>query len=287
MSSPAAEIEHLREEIRHHDHKYYVEAAPEISDLEYDRLLNRLKELEAAHPELVTPDSPTQRIGDQPVTVLKPVEHRLPMMSIDNTYSVEELRKYGERIAKLLPGEEVDWVVELKIDGVAVSVTYDDGLLQQAATRGNGRIGDDITHNIRTVLGVPLQADGQARAAAAGSARRSLHDQSRPGAAERGADAAKGWRLTPTPATWRPGHPPAGPADLRLAEAAAVLPRRRHVRRHQGHESHGVSRRDQELRSRSHAAREEFSQLRRGRRALRGADRASCTSWISRSTAWC
>src|SRR5687768_440336 len=161
MPSPAAEIERLREEIRRHDHKYYVEAVPEISDLEYDRLLSRLKELETAHAELITPDSPTQRIGDQPVAALNPVGHRRPMMSIDNTYSVEELRKYGDRIEKLLPGEPIEWVVELKIDGVAVNVTYVDGRLEQAATRGNGRIGDDITHNIRTVLGVPLKLAGK------------------------------------------------------------------------------------------------------------------------------
>jgi DNA ligase (NAD+) len=158
---PAAEIAKLRDEIRYHDRKYYVEAAPEISDGEYDRLMDRLKELEAAHPELITPDSPTRRIGDQPISSLTAVTHRLPMLSIDNTYSVEELRKYFDRIAKLLPGEEIEWVVELKIDGVAASVTYVDGLLTQAATRGDGRVGDDITHNIRTVLGVPLRLHGE------------------------------------------------------------------------------------------------------------------------------
>lgn len=162
MSKRAAdEIERLRREIRHHDRLYYVVAQPEISDLEYDRLIERLKQLEAEHPELVTADSPTQRIGDQPVSSLKPVEHRVPMLSIENTYSLEELRSYGTRIGKLLPGEQVGWVVELKIDGVAVSVTYEHGLLVSAATRGNGRVGDDITHNIRTVLGVPLRLEGR------------------------------------------------------------------------------------------------------------------------------
>jgi DNA ligase (NAD+) len=151
------EVEELRRQIRHHDRKYYVEAAPEISDTQYDRLLERLKKFEADHPQLVTPDSPTQRVGDQPVDSLSPVTHRVPMLSIDNTYSVDELRAYGQRIAKLLPGEPIEWVVELKIDGVAVSVTYQDGLLTQGATRGNGRVGDNITHNLRTVLGVPLR----------------------------------------------------------------------------------------------------------------------------------
>ena len=157
----AAQIEALRQQIRHHDRKYYVEAAPEINDRQYDQLLQQLKTLEAAHPELITPDSPTQRVGDQPVDHLESVEHRLPMMSIDNTYSVDELRSYGRRIEKLLPGETVEWVVELKVDGVAVSVTYVDGELRQAATRGNGRVGDDITHNIRTVADVPLRLSGR------------------------------------------------------------------------------------------------------------------------------
>ena len=156
----ASEIAKLREEIRHHDRKYYVEAAPEISDREYDRLVERLKELEAAHPELVTPDSPTQRVGDAPVDHLAPVTHRAPMLSIDNTYSLDEHRKYAARVERLLPGETMEWVVELKIDGVAVSLTYEEGRLVQGATRGNGRVGDDITHNIRTLADVPLRLAG-------------------------------------------------------------------------------------------------------------------------------
>jgi DNA ligase (NAD+) len=158
--SPAEEIARLREEIRYHDRKYYAEAAPEISDLEYDRLVERLKKLEAAHRELVTPDSPTQRVGDQPVEGLRQVEHRIPMLSIENTYSIDELKKFGERTAKLLPGEKIDWVVELKIDGVAVALIYEDGLLVRGVTRGNGRVGDDVTHNVRTVGGVPLRLVG-------------------------------------------------------------------------------------------------------------------------------
>lgn len=160
-SDPAAEIARLREEIRRHDRKYYVEAAPEITDLQYDRLIDRLKRLEAEHPELATPDSPTRRIGDQPVEGLEQVEHRVPMLSIDNTYSLDELKKYHERTAKLLAGEPIEWVVELKIDGVAVSLLYEDGLLARGVTRGNGRVGDDITHNIRTIRGVPLRLAGK------------------------------------------------------------------------------------------------------------------------------
>ena len=161
MKGFAAEIATLRDQIRRHDYKYYVEAAPEISDREYDKLLERLKQLEAAHPELVTPDSPTQRIGDQPVSELPQVEHRVPMLSIENTYSLEELKSFGARTAKLLAGEDIEWVVELKVDGVAVSLVYEDGLLVQGITRGNGRVGDDVTHNIRTIYDVPLRLRGK------------------------------------------------------------------------------------------------------------------------------
>jgi DNA ligase (NAD+) len=160
MPSPHDEIEQLRDEIRGHDRKYYVEAAPEITDLEYDRLMQRLVKLEEQHPELVSADSPTQRVGEEPVAHLVQVEHRVPMLSIDNTYSIEELRKYGERIAKLLPDEPVEWVVELKIDGVAASVLYENGALARGVTRGNGTVGDDITHNVRTVADVPLRLTG-------------------------------------------------------------------------------------------------------------------------------
>jgi DNA ligase (NAD+) len=153
------EIEGLRAEIRAHDRRYYVDAAPTISDLEYDRLVERLAALEAAHPQLITPDSPTQRVGGEPVEGLTPVRHRVPMMSIDNTYSLEELRRFGERTSRLLAGEPVGWSVELKIDGVAVSLTYENGLLVQGATRGDGQTGDDVTHNLRTVAGVPLRLD--------------------------------------------------------------------------------------------------------------------------------
>jgi DNA ligase (NAD+) len=158
--SPAAQIERLREEVRRHDYLYYVEAKPEISDLEYDRLLERLKALEAQHPDLVTPDSPTQRVGDQPVSGLPQVEHRVPMLSIDNTYSIDDLKKFGERTQKLLPGESIGWVVELKVDGAAIALLYENGRLVRGATRGNGRVGDDVTHNIRTIRGVPLRLRG-------------------------------------------------------------------------------------------------------------------------------
>jgi DNA ligase (NAD+) len=164
MSSPSEQIEALRTKIRYHDRKYYVEAAPEISDLEYDKLYRELQQLEAAHPELITTDSPTQRVGEQPVAELTQVTHRVPMLSIENCYEAEELRKFAERTSKSLDGEPVEWVVELKIDGVAMSVIYEAGHLVRAVTRGDGQVGDDITHNIRTVPDIPLQLSGSAPA---------------------------------------------------------------------------------------------------------------------------
>ena len=155
-------ITKLREIIREHDRKYYVEAAPDISDLEYDRLLEELRQLEAEHPELITPDSPTQRVGDQPVDYLVQVEHRVPMLSIDNTYNVEELRAWATRTMKALSGETIEWVVELKVDGVAVSLVYENGLFVRGVTRGNGRIGDDVTHNVRTIGDIPLRIPASA-----------------------------------------------------------------------------------------------------------------------------
>ena len=154
------DIEQLREEIRHHDRLYYVESRPELTDLEYDKLLQSLKQLEKEHPELVTPDSPTQRIGDQPVSHLESVTHRLPMLSIDNTYSVEELREYQQRTQKLVPDEKIEWLVELKIDGAAASVFYENGVLSLGVTRGNGIVGDNVTHNVRTIADLPLKLTG-------------------------------------------------------------------------------------------------------------------------------
>ncbi len=159
-SDVASEIQRLRDVIRHHDQKYYVEAAPEISDLEYDRLMKQLVDLEQAHPGLVTPDSPTQRVGDAPVPQLTQVEHAIPMLSIENTYDEASLRQFAQRTAKELPGEKIEWVVELKVDGVAAAVVYEHGELVRAVTRGDGRVGDDITHNIRTIGDVPLTLIG-------------------------------------------------------------------------------------------------------------------------------
>ena len=156
----AQRVDQLRAEIRRLDHLYYVEAAPAVTDLEYDRKLEELKQLEEANPELQSPDSPTQRVGDAPVDHLVQVSHQVPMLSIDNTYSREELQAYFDRTEKLLDGEPIEWVMEYKIDGVAASVRYEDGAMTLALTRGNGTVGDDITHNIRTVRDLPLRMTG-------------------------------------------------------------------------------------------------------------------------------
>lgn len=160
MVYPAVRIAQLRQEIRLHDHQYYVEAAPTITDLEYDRLLNELRELEGLYPELIVPDSPTQRIGDKPVTQLVQVRHEIPMLSIENTYNIHELKAFMARAQKNLGVEKAAWVMELKVDGVAAAVVYENGLLVRAVTRGNGEVGDDVTHNIRTIPDVPLRLSG-------------------------------------------------------------------------------------------------------------------------------
>ena len=150
-------IAELRDQIRHHDHLYFVEARSEISDREYDRLYAELKGLEAEFPDLVTPDSPTQRASGEPLKEFKSVRHAVPMMSLDKTYSIEELREFDVRIRKLLPDEKIQYVLEPKIDGVSISVTYEDGKFILGATRGDGTTGDDITANLKTIRAIPLQ----------------------------------------------------------------------------------------------------------------------------------
>ncbi|MDX1944059.1 MAG: NAD-dependent DNA ligase LigA [Pirellulaceae bacterium] len=160
--SPAKRASELRDEIRAHDYRYYVEARPTISDREYDRLLQELIDLEQAHPELATADSPTQRVGGNVQTELRPVRHAVPMMSIDNTYSEGEIRAFDERVRKGLGGESPTYVLEPKIDGTSISLRYEDGRLVQAATRGRGNVGDDVTVNARTIKAIPLllRSDG-------------------------------------------------------------------------------------------------------------------------------
>src|SRR6266478_1480653 len=151
----------LVEEIRRHDHAYYVLAQPSISDQDYDRLYHQLLDLEKQFPELITPDSPSQRIGGQPLKAFKPVQHLQPMLSLDNTYSQEELREFVNRVQRLLPNEKLDWTVEPKVDGVAINLRYEKGAFTCGATRGDGTTGDDITVNLRTIRSIPARLRGK------------------------------------------------------------------------------------------------------------------------------
>jgi DNA ligase (NAD+) len=149
-------IEALREKIRHHEHLYYVLDQPEISDAEFDRLMGQLKDLEAEHPSLITPDSPTQRVGGKPREGFVKVPHSSPMLSLDNTYNEEELRDWERRVHELSGQSDVDYVCELKLDGMSLALVYEDGRLARGVTRGDGAVGEDVTLNVRTVHSVPL-----------------------------------------------------------------------------------------------------------------------------------
>ena len=160
-------IENLRAKIRYHDGKYYVDNMPEIEDYEYDQLMIELRNLESSYPQFITPDSPTQRVGGEPVSEFAPFEHRIPMLSIENTYSDEELREFDKRIRRMLKDarlndvvgqvDDIEYVVEHKIDGVAITLWYENGVFTRGATRGNGFRGDDVTTNLRTVKDIPLR----------------------------------------------------------------------------------------------------------------------------------
>jgi len=158
-SSIKEKTNQLRSAIRHHDRKYYVENNPEITDYEYDFLVKELQQLEQAHPELIVPDSPTQRVGGEPLAQFSTVDHRIPMLSIDNTYSGEELREFDQRIkhrADIDKQQDIEYVVELKIDGIAITLWYEHGLFTRGATRGDGFRGDDVTANLKTIHQIPL-----------------------------------------------------------------------------------------------------------------------------------
>lgn len=146
----------LAQEIRRHDYLYYVQAAPAISDREYDALYRELLDIEKEFPDLVTADSPSQRVGGQPLKEFKPVKHLQPMTSLDNTYSQAELRQFVDRVQRILPGEKLDWIVEPKVDGVAINLRYEQGRFTVGATRGDGVTGDDITTNLRTIRSIPM-----------------------------------------------------------------------------------------------------------------------------------
>ena len=156
-SDPASRAAWLRAELERHNRLYYIEAKPEISDQEFDALLRELQQIELAHPELVTPDSPTQRVGGAPIEGFRQVTHKVRMMSLDNTYSEEELAAFFQRVQKGLGREKIECTVEPKIDGVAVTVRYEDGVIACGATRGDGHTGDDITANLKTIKSLPLR----------------------------------------------------------------------------------------------------------------------------------
>jgi DNA ligase (NAD+) len=155
-------IEDLREQVRYHNRRYHIEDAPEISDAEYDALYAELEALEAEHPELVTPDSPTQRVGGEPLEGFEEVRHAVPMLSLANARKTEDLREWDARVRRLLgPDEEPRYVTELKIDGLAVSLRYENGRFARGATRGNGMVGEDVTQNMRTVRAIPDRLDDE------------------------------------------------------------------------------------------------------------------------------
>ncbi len=155
------EIEKLRDDIRHHEYRYYVLNDPEISDREFDVRMKQLQKLEQEHPEHVTPDSPTQRVGGQPSEEFPKVRHARPMLSLDNTYSVDELRDFDRRVRELSGRSRVEYVGELKLDGLSMSLVYENGALARGVTRGDGEVGEDVTANVRTIRSVPLKIDAK------------------------------------------------------------------------------------------------------------------------------
>jgi len=157
MNAIAAQIEHLRQQIREHEHKYYVLAEPTISDFEFDQLIRQLQELETEHPHLITPDSPTQRVGGEPAVEFATYTFSKPMLSLDNAYSEEELAEWGRRAQQLAQTNELEYSVELKIDGLSMALVYEDGLLTKGVTRGDGKTGEVVTGNIRTIRSIPLR----------------------------------------------------------------------------------------------------------------------------------
>ncbi|MCS5657789.1 MAG: NAD-dependent DNA ligase LigA, partial [Dehalococcoidia bacterium] len=157
----ARRVAELREMINHHNYRYYVLDDTEVNDSEYDRLMVELRGLEEEHPSLVTAESPTQRVGANPADGFEQVQHRLPMLSLGNAFNEEDLQAWYRRIKGLLDDADFNLVCELKIDGLAVSLTYQDGVLVQGATRGNGTVGEDVTQNLRTIRSIPMSLIGE------------------------------------------------------------------------------------------------------------------------------
>ncbi len=158
MSRPLDRITELRQLIRHHEEQYYIHSAPEIADAEFDALLHELERLEADNPDLVSLDSPTQRVGGRLVEGFATVAHKAPMLSLDNAYNEDELRAFDERVRKGAGAGDaaIAYVAEMKIDGLSIALTYEDGRLTRGATRGDGVRGEDVTHNVRTIRAIPL-----------------------------------------------------------------------------------------------------------------------------------
>ncbi|HEX4076969.1 MAG TPA: NAD-dependent DNA ligase LigA, partial [Candidatus Acidoferrales bacterium] len=155
----AKEVERLREEIRHHEYLYYVADNPEISDAQFDRLMERLKKLEADNPKLRTPDSPTQRVGGAPREGFQKVRHSVPMVSLDNAFSFEALGEFDRRVRELTGREKIDYIAEHKFDGLSLSLLYEKGALVRGVTRGDGITGEDVTPNVKTIRSIPLTVD--------------------------------------------------------------------------------------------------------------------------------
>lgn len=162
MESIEQQLTELRTTLRHHEYLYHVMDAPEIPDAEYDRLMRELRELETKHPELITPDSPTQRVGAAPLAAFSQIRHEVPMLSLDNVFDEESFLAFNKRVQdRLKNNEKVTWCCELKLDGLAVSILYENGVLVSAATRGDGTTGEDITSNVRTIRAIPLKLHGE------------------------------------------------------------------------------------------------------------------------------
>src|SRR5919201_1124081 len=161
-NAPEQRIKELRDQIRHHEERYYIHSAPEISDEEFDKLLHELERLESEYPDLVTADSPTQRVAGHPIEGFATVEHLVPMLSLDNAYNEEELRAFDDRVRRGagIGDAAVPYVAEMKIDGLSIALTYDTGRLVRGATRGDGVRGEDVTANVRTIRAIPLSLRG-------------------------------------------------------------------------------------------------------------------------------
>ena len=161
MESNEQKLTELRTTLRHHEYLYHVMDTPEIPDAEYDRLMRELRELEAQYPELITPDSPTQRVGAAPLASFSQIRHEVPMLSLDNVFDEESFLAFNKRVQDRLKNtDNLTYCCELKLDGLAVSILYENGLLVQAATRGDGTTGEDITSNVRTIRAIPLKLRG-------------------------------------------------------------------------------------------------------------------------------